>query len=69
MRRITVECTDGHREEITIKADARIPRCKEDVGGSTEEKLEFHKACKKKREIVWVGGSAGFRVKGLTKRF
>ncbi len=66
-RRITVECKSGHREEITIGSNDRIPRCKRET--------IYSKYCRKAREIVWepsaVAGftSPGFRIKGLTKNF
>ena len=52
-RRIDVECEDGHQEELVLGSDEAITKCE----------------CGKDREIVWTNGSAGFRVKGLTKRF
>lgn len=67
MRRLTVECRDGHREEITIGIDDKIPRCNRFMKAMNP--LREGSFCRKKREIIWIGGSAGFRIKGLTKRF
>jgi len=66
-RRIMVECSVGHREEITIGIDSKIPRCK--------KATIYNKACRRIREIIWgpstTAGltSPGFRIEGLTKNF
>ena len=61
MRRIEVECESGHQEELVIGAKDKIPKCPRATSKETK--------CGKRREILWRGGSAGFRVQGLTKRF
>lgn len=67
MRRLTVECRDEHREDITIGIDDKIPRCNR--FRKPMNPLHEGSFCHKKREIIWTDGSAGFRVKGATKRF
>jgi len=87
VRRLTVECPDGHQEEITIGINDHIPTCQilvERVKQATKKEvaLTAHKApegkslvsvylgpCRRRRTIVWTDGSAGFRIKGATKRF
>ncbi len=71
MRRIEVECADGHRKEIVIGSGDRIPRCSELVYNSTrqEDYLGPVGRCRKKREIVWAGGGPGFRYVGGESRF
>lgn len=67
MRRLTVECRDGHQEEIVIGTLDKIPRCSR--FRKAMNPLHEGSFCHKKREIIWGDGSAGFRVKGATKRF
>ncbi len=69
MRRLTVECLDcGKQAEILIGIDEEIPECPRQV---SRQKMsgKIKQTCMGTREIVWNDGSAGFRVKGLTKRF
>lgn len=73
-RRITVECPDGHREEITIGVKDHIPICQVLVERRTSCKGKHYDKvyvgpCRRRRQIVWDDGSAGFRIKGATKRF
>lgn len=73
-RRITVECPDGHREEIIIGATDKVPRCSEFVfNNSGPEMYDASGRCKKKREIVWdqkgTQGAPAFRVAGMSKNF
>ncbi len=73
MRRLTVECPDKHQEEITIGIDQHIPVCQILVERVTPAKNNMQRVyvgpCRRRRMIVWNDGSAGFRIKGLTKRF
>ena len=73
-RRITVECPDGHREEITIGINDHIPICQMIVERvkplpKTDYDEIYVGPCRRRREIIWLDGSAGFRIKGMTKRF
>lgn len=76
-RRITVECSEGHRDEITIGINDKIPNCSSVVviPPDFEEHCgePFEEYCGEPREVVWVPttglSSPGFRVKGMTKNF
>lgn len=73
-RRITVECADGHREEIVIGIEDKIPRCSELVyNNSGPEMHDASGRCRKRREIVWdqkgPQGAPAFRVQGMSKKF
>jgi hypothetical protein len=74
-RRITVECSDRHREEIVIGAAEKIPRCSELVfdGVGIDDYMCATGRCRKKREIVWdqsgPQGAPSFRIAGMSKKF
>lgn len=72
-RRITVECEDGHREEIIIGVEDKIKRCPRELHGFGEDLYNTVGICKKKREIVWdepgPQGAPAFRVQGMSKKF
>lgn len=63
VRALTVECKKcGHRENITIGTNEEVPPC-------LQPGRRGIKTCGGERVIIWLTGSAGFRVEGATKRF